>query len=309
MRMLVTGAAGFIGSHLSDKLLKEGHEVLGVDNLSAGSLENLPKHKEFEFMRFDIRSRKPMGEACRGVDYIFHLAADPLVKESAERPIDSFDINVHGTVDVLEAARKAGVKGVLFTSTSAVYGDAKLFPTPETYPTVPISNYAASKIAAEAYVSSYSSAYGIRGTVLRYANVFGPRSGHGVMHDFYFKLKKNPAELHMFGNGKQTKSYLYISDCINATVTAFKKQKEQFNLFNVGSDRTYTVDEIAGFVGKHMDLSPKYSYEGGERGWVGDVTKMRLDVRKLKKLTGWKPKVSMKEGVKLYLEWLSTKKE
>ncbi|MFH0818135.1 MAG: GDP-mannose 4,6-dehydratase, partial [Candidatus Micrarchaeota archaeon] len=191
------------------------------------------------------------------------------------------------------------------TSTSAVYGDAMIFPTPETHPTIPISNYAASKVAAEAYVSSYSSTYGMKGTVLRFANIFGSRSGHGVMHDFYFKLKKNPKELRMFGNGKQTKSYLFISDCIDSVLLAYKRQKSNFEVFNVGSDRTFSVDEIAGLVSSDMGVSPKYSYTGGERGWVGDVTKMRLDVRKLKKLTGWKPKISMKAGVRLYLEWLA----
>ncbi|MFH1470857.1 MAG: GDP-mannose 4,6-dehydratase [Candidatus Micrarchaeota archaeon] len=308
MKILVTGAAGFIGSHLSDRLLREGHEVVGVDNLSAGFLRNIPKHNKFKFRMHDVRDERKMLESCRGIELIFHLAADPLVKESAERPVASFDINVRGTLSVLEAARRTSVEGFVFASTSAVYGDARIFPTPELHPSIPISNYAASKIAAEAYISAYSSTYGFRGTVLRYANIFGPRSEHGVMHDFYFKLKRKPKELLILGNGKQAKSYLYISDCIDATVAAYRKQKPSFDFYNVGSDRMYTVNEIADVVSKDMKLSPKYSYTGGVRGWVGDVNKMRLDVRKLKNLTGWKPKVSFKHGVKLYLEWLGTRK-
>ncbi len=308
MRVMVTGAAGFIGSHLCDRLLSLGNEVLGVDNLSAGRMENLPKHKKFRFERIDIRDNG-FQRLARGIDEIYHLAADPLVKESAERPVESFDINARGTLCVLEAARKSGVNHLVFTSTSAVYGDAVVFPTPETEPMMPISNYAASKIAAESYVSSYASTYGIGGTVFRFANIFGPRGGHGVMHDFYFKLKGNPKELEILGNGKQTKSYLYVSDCVEATILAQEKQKAAYDFFNLGTERTADVNEIADIVSAYLGAKPKRRYTGGKRGWVGDVSKMRLDVRKIKKLTGWKPKVSLEKGVKLYLDWLSKEKQ
>jgi len=305
MKMLVTGAAGFIGSHLCERLLDDGHEVLGIDNLSAGLLSNLPRNEHFKFRKLDIRDEKSMLPIAKGTDYLFHLAADPLVKESAERPVDSFEINARGALNLLESARKHGVKGFAFTSTSAVYGDAVVFPTPEDYPIEPISNYAASKISAESYVSSYSSTYGIKGTVLRYANIYGPRSTHGVMHDFYFKLKKDPGELFILGNGKQSKSYLYVSDCVEATVLAPRRQKTKFGVFNVGSDTTASVDEIAEEISSLMRLKPKRKYAGGKRGWVGDVPKMRLDVRRLKKL-GWKPKISLREGMRKYIEWLGT---
>ncbi len=309
MRMLVTGAAGFIGSHLSERLLSDGHEVLGLDNLSAGLLENLPKHKNFEFKKLDIRDERSVLEVTKDVDSVFHFAADPLVKESAERPAESFEVNARGTLNLLEGARKHGARAFVFASTSAVYGDAKVFPTPETYPIVPISNYAASKISAESYVSSYCSSYGMRGTVLRYANIFGQRSRHGVAHDFYFKLKRNPRELLILGNGKQSKSYLFISDCIGGSLLAYKKQRDVFDIFNIGSDKAFTVDQIADIVSREMGVSPKYSYTGGERGWVGDVPKMRLDVRKLKRVAGWKPKVSLREGVRIYLKWLGTQRK
>jgi UDP-glucose 4-epimerase len=305
MRAIVTGAAGFIGSHLLERLLSDGHQVVGIDNLSSGSLDNLPQNRNFEFVKMDIRDYARVLQTIQGAEVIFHLAADPLVKESAERPLESFEINVRGTVNLLEAARKVGVNGFLFTSTSAVYGDAKILPTPETHPLAPISNYAASKIAAESYISSYSSTYGIRATVLRFANIFGPRSAHGVMHDFFFKLKKNPRELEILGNGKQSKSYLFVSDCVQAALLAQKKQKETFDIFNIGSDAAATVDELADDICSIMKLSPKRKYTGGRRGWVGDVAKMRLETRKIKRTTGWKPKVTLKKGISTYLNWLS----
>ncbi|MFH1448288.1 MAG: GDP-mannose 4,6-dehydratase [Candidatus Micrarchaeota archaeon] len=253
-----------------------------------------------------MRHESSVFRAMRDIECVFHLAADPLVRESAGRPILSFDINVRGTLNVLEAARKRDVASIVFSSTSAAYGDAKVFPTPEVHPAIPISNYAASKISAESYVASYASTYGTKATVLRYANIYGPRSHHGVMHDFYFKLKRNPDELVILGNGKQSKSYLFVTDCIEATISAHAKQRGTFNVFNVGSDRTMTVDEIAKDISSIMGLTPKYKYTGGKRGWVGDVNRMRLDVRKLKRATGWKPTVSMRVGIGEYVKWLST---
>ncbi len=308
MKILVTGAAGFIGGHLSERLLKGDSDIIGVDNLSSGYLSNLPTSRRFKFRKLDVRNAKAMLKVTNGVDTIFHLAADPLVKESADRPLSSFDINVRGTLNMLEAARHCGVKNFVFTSTSAAYGDAKILPTPETHPLIPISNYAASKIAAESYISSYSATYGVKGTVLRFANIFGPRSGHGVMHDFYFKLKKNPRELEILGNGKQSKSYLFVSDCVEAAIIASKKQKGKFDVFNVGSERMTSVDDLAGEISSLMGIVPKRKYTGGVRGWVGDVAKMRLDATKLRKATGWKPKVSLRHGIKVYLDWLATQK-
>ncbi len=306
MKALVTGAAGFIGSHLTDKLIKNGHAVLGIDNLTAGDRETLPKKsKAFSFRKLDVRNKNGIRSAMKNIDVIFHLAADPLVKESVERPVLSFDINVRGTLNVLEAARENDIERIVFTSTSAVYGDARIFPTPEVHPTVPISNYAASKIAAEAYVSSYANSYGIKSTVFRYANVYGPGSTHGVMHDFYFKLKKNPRELTILGDGKQSKSYLYVDDCVDATLLAPRKQKLVFDVFNVGSDKTISVDQIADEISGIMNLNPKYTYTGGKRGWVGDVNRMRLSVKKIKRL-GWEPEVSSSEGIQKYIDWLST---
>jgi len=204
MKTVITGGAGFIGSHLVDALVKEGHEVIVIDNYLSGlSLKN----EKAKYIDKDI-TKDDIIEDLKGTESVFHLAADPNVKTSAENPSESFKLNTIGTFNVLEACRKADVKQIVFTSTSTVYGEAKVIPTPEDYPCEPISNYGASKLAGEAYLSSYSHSYGIKGTSLRYANIFGERSNHGVIFDFFHKLKKNPDKLEILGDGKQEKSYL-----------------------------------------------------------------------------------------------------
>ena len=301
MKTVVTGGAGFIGSHLVDSLVSRGHEVIVIDNHLSGLSY---KNDKAKYVEKDI-TKDNLTEDLEDTEAAFHLAADPNVKTSAEDPRRNFELNVLGTFNVLEACRKTDVKHVVFTSTSTVYGEAEKMPTPEDYPCEPISNYGASKLAGEAYLSSYANSYEIKGTSLRYANIFGERSNHGVMFDFFHKLKKNPKKLKILGDGKQEKSYLHIEDCIPATLTAFKKQKKNYDIFNVGSREKTTVNEIAELVSKELNVSPEFSYTGGERGWIGDVPVMLLDVKKLEAL-GWKPKISFKEGVKIYISWLKS---
>ena len=301
MRCVVTGGAGFIGSHLTDALLEQGHDVLVIDNLSSGKKEYL--NKKAEFFKADINS--DLSSSLKGAEVVFHLAADPDVRASSDDSNPSFRNNVIGTHTLLESCRKADVKSFLLASTSAVYGEAEIIPTPENCLCQPISNYAASKIANEVYLSSYCSTYGLQGTVVRYANIFGERSTHGVMVDFYNKLKKNPKELEILGNGKQDKSYLYASDCISATITAFEKQKKQYDIFNVGSGSKVTVDTLAKILSKKMHLSPRFHYTGSDRGWAGDVRLMLLDTKKIKSL-GWVEKLSFEQGLDRYISWLSS---
>ncbi len=301
MRIIVTGGAGFIGSHLVDALIASDHEVIIIDNLLAGNIENI--NSQARFVNKDIIKDKIVSEFEES-DIVFHLAADPDVRKSAENPGASFDLNVIATFTVLENCRKSSVKRFVFASTSTVYGDAKKIPTPENYPCEPISNYGASKLACEAYISSYAYTYGIKGTVLRFANIFGPRSTHGIIYDFYNKLKRNQNEMEVLGDGKQKKSYLYIDDCISAMLITSKKQKEVFNIFNVGSKETRTANEIAKLMCKILKLTPKFTYTGTPEGWKGDVTKMLLDTKKLRKLN-WEEGVRFEDGVKKYLVWLS----
>ncbi|NYZ76796.1 NAD-dependent epimerase/dehydratase family protein [Candidatus Micrarchaeota archaeon] len=301
MKIVVTGGAGFIGSHLTDALARNGNEVIVIDNLSAGKKENVAR--DAEFIAKDILKESIVQELA-GTDAVFHLAADPDVRASAERPAKSFELNAIATFRLLESCRKGGVKHVVFTSTSVVYGDAETVPTPENYPCTPISNYGASKLACEAYCSSYANSYGIKATVMRYANIFGERSNHGVMYDFFHKLKKNPKELEILGDGNQDKSYLHVEDCVSATLAAFEKQEKIYDVFNVGSSEKQKVKKIAEIVCGGMKLKPKFRYTGGERGWVGDVKLMLLDTKKIRSL-GWKQNVSLEEGINRYVKWLS----
>jgi UDP-glucose 4-epimerase len=306
--ILITGGTGFIGSNLANYFLSKGQYVTVFDNLSAGRIENLAPNlstRNFNFIKGDVRDKEFINSSMKGAEEVYHLAADPSVKDSATDPEGSFRINVDGTFNVLEAARKNDVKKVVFTSSSTVYGETKVLPTPEDHPEIPISNYAASKVADEVYISSYAYTYGIKGVVLRLANIFGPPSAHGVMYDFYKKLQANPKKLEILGDGKQSKSYLYISDCIDAIALASRKQKKVYDYFNVGSTEMTTVDEVARSMCSVLGVKPKFVYTGGKRGWTGDVVKMLLSSKKIEKL-GWKKKVSLREGVKRYIEWLKT---
>jgi len=301
MRIAVTGGAGFIGSHLTDAFVSEGHEVLVIDDLSSGRKEYV--NKKARFVKKDIRS--DLSGDLAGVETVFHLAADPDVRSSAANPQKSFDINVLGTFALLESCRKAGVKRVVFTSTSTVYGETDIIPTPESHPCNPISNYGASKLACEAYLASYAGTYGIKGTSLRLANIFGERSTHGVMFDFFNKLKKDPKKLEILGDGRQDKSYLHVSDCVSAVLIAWKKQKADYDVYNVGSKEKKTVDELARLMCKEMKLNPKFGHTGTQRGWVGDVKLMLLDTKKLEEC-GWKARVGFEEGAKRYLGWITS---
>ena len=300
MRIVVTGGAGFIGSHLTDRLIKQDHEVTVIDDLSSGKKENV--NPDSVFVPKDIGTENVKNELIEA-DAIFHLAADPDVRSSARIPTKSFNHNVLLTFRLLEVCRKADIKHIIFASTSTVYGDADVIPTPEDYSRQPISNYGASKLACEGYLSSYAHSYGIKATILRYANIFGERSNHGVIYDFFHKLKKNPKELKILGDGNQDKSYLHVKDCVSATVNAFEKQEKIYDVFNVGSTEKHKVTEIAKYVCSAMKLKPEFRYTGGTRGWVGDVKLALLDVEKIESL-GWAQKISLKEGIKRYVKWL-----
>ncbi len=301
-KILVTGGAGFIGSHLVEKLLDMGYEVRVLDNLTSGKRENLEKvFSRIEFIQGDIRNIEDLKKAVSGVETVFHMAANPEVRIGDPR--EHYENNILGTYLLLEVMREKGVKDIVFASSSTVYGDAKQLPTPESYgPMKPISVYGASKLACESLISSYTHTYGFKGVVLRYANVVGPRAKRGVVKDFVYKLKKNPRELEILGDGTQTKSYIWIEDAVDATIKAWQETKERFEPYNVGSVDAISVKEIADIVVQEMGLSGvKYHFTGGVmggRGWVGDVKYMHLDISKLMTL-GWKPRYNSSEAVKL----------
>jgi UDP-glucose 4-epimerase len=300
MFCVVTGGAGFIGSHLVDALVSQGNRVSVIDNLSGGQKENLARH----LARGDVTLHEAdllddgWQEVLSGADRVYHLAADPDVRGSARTPDAVFRNNVVATERVLEAMRLHGVPEIVFTSTSTVYGEATVIPTPEDYaPLEPISVYAATKLAGEALISAYCASFSMRAWVFRFANIIGPRSTHGVIWDFIGKLKDNPKELEILGDGRQTKSYLDVRHCVEAMHFATEHATGTYSVYNIGSEDWVDVIAIADIICREMGLSGvTYRFTGGDRGWVGDVPKMQLSVEKMKK-NGWSPGIGSKESV------------
>ena len=301
---LVTGGAGFIGSHLVDTLIANGLNVRVLDNLSTGNLSKLinsKSSKNFQFVKKDLNDFESLSDSLIDVKTVFHLAANPEVKMGYDHPEISYKENIQNTFHLLEQIRKSDVETIVFSSTATVYGETELLPTPEDHgPLFPISPYGASKLACEALISSYCHNYGISGLIFRFANIVGSRSSHGVVWDFIKKLKKDEKKLEVLGDGKQSKSYLHVSDCINSFFFCLGPPTKQIEIFNVGNvDRT-NVMIIAKIVCKNMNLADvKILTTGGDengRGWKGDVKQMHLDITKLKKL-GWTPTLSSSDSI------------
>jgi UDP-glucose 4-epimerase len=309
-KSLVTGGAGFIGSHLAERLLKEGHNVTVLDNFSNGKMENIQhllSRNSISLIKEDLKTPKKLGQIMKNNNLIFHLAANPEVKLGETDPQTHFNENILATFNLLEAMRKNGTpKTIVFTSTSTVYGEAEQVPTPENYgPLIPISTYGASKLACEALIISYAHTFNHHALILRLANIIGPRSNHGVIADFVKKISTNPKELEILGDGTQEKSYMYISDFIEAVIHLTPKSREsteKVNIFNVGSSDKTTVTQIAKIVSKEMNRpNIKFKFTGGVdggRGWKGDVKTMQLSIEKLVQ-TRWKPRYSSEQAVKL----------
>jgi len=300
MKILITGGAGFVGSHLTEALAKE-EDVIVFDNFSLGRRDFLERVNA-KIIQGDIRNFEEIKDACKEADVVYHFAADPDVRKSFSEPLENFRIDVLGTINVLEACRLNDAKQIGFASSSVVYGNAEI-PTPEEAPVAPISIYAAAKVASEYYVTVYSQLYGIKATVLRYANIIGPRLTHGVIYDFYHKLRENPKELEILGNGNQKKSYLHVNDAVDATLLATQKTRK-CDVFNVGSEEMITVRKISRLVVLMLDLKDvRYKYTGGKTGWPGDVPIMLLSIEKLKS-QGWKPKFTIKQSIFDTVNWL-----
>lgn len=301
MNAVVTGGAGFIGSHLVDALIARGETVTVIDNLSTGDIRNIAGHIRSGAVRFIQGDLLLDGwqEHVAGASRVYHIAADPDVRASAANPEGVYIRNVTATVRVLEAMREAGCTEIVFTSTSTVYGEADLIPTPEEYPRMePISIYGGTKLACEAMISAYAHTYGWKSWVFRFANIIGERSNHGVIWDFIHKLRENPSELEILGDGKQTKSYCSVSACIDAVLFTVAHTNAPFTCLNIGSEDWIDVTSIASIVSDEMGLpGVSFHYAGGDRGWVGDIPRMLLSIEKLRSL-GWRSEVTSEQAVR-----------
>ncbi len=283
--------------------MEENNEVIVYDNLSSGKMKFIEEHlgkKNFKFVKDDLLNKERLNKEMKNVDVVFHVAANPDVRLGASDTRVHMEQNVMATYNVLEAMRINGVREIVFTSTSTVYGEATKIPTPEDYgPLIPISLYGASKLGAEAFITSYVHTFDMKAVIYRFANIVGPRGTHGVIYDFIMKLKKNPRELEILGDGTQTKSYLYVKDCVDAIMFGYKNRKKDVEIFNIGSEDWINVRKIADIVVEEMNLSDvKYVFTGGSRGWKGDVPKMMLSIERIKSY-GWSPEHQSEESVRL----------
>jgi len=307
LKALVTGAAGFVGSNLVDRLLAAGHEVTGFDNFSTGLrhfLEAASQSPRFRLVEGDLLDGQAVGRAMAGADFVFHLAANADVRFGPDHPRRDLEQNTIATSNVLEAMRASGVRRIAFSSTGSVYGEPEVFPTPEAAPfPVQTSLYAASKLAAEGLIAAYAAAYGFQACIFRFVSILGERYTHGHVFDFYRQLLAHPDYLSVLGNGRQRKSYLYVQDCINAILLAAEQCTAPVTILNLGTDEYCQVNDSIGWIAGHLAVSPQLSYTGGERGWVGDSPFIFLDCTRMRAL-GWRPELTIRDGIIRTLEFL-----
>jgi len=311
VRIFVTGCAGFIGSSLADRLLIDGHEVIGYDNFSTGTekfLIEAAKSTKFRLIEGDLLDSQTLKKSMAGIDLVFHLAANADVRLGTEHPGRDLEQNTIATHNVLEAMRHNGIKKIAFSSTGSVYGEAEVIPTPEDAPfPVQTSLYGASKLAGEGLIEAYCEGFDFQAWIFRFVSILGERYTHGHVFDFYKKLKADPSRLEVLGNGKQRKSYLYIQDCVDAMLMAIANPTEQVNILNLGVDDYCEVNDSIGWICEEMGVSPDLEYTGGDRGWVGDNPFIFLDTKKIQSL-GWQPKLSIRDGVIKTLQYLQSNK-
>jgi len=303
VKILVTGGAGFIGSHLCDALVASGHNVVAIDNLSLGresNLRQLHNSPSFEFVRGEILDADWFDDfvANGGFECVFHMAANSDIARSHADPSVDLDNTFSTTFRVLEAMRKASIRKLVFASTSAVYGEADGRIREDFGPLKPISHYGAAKLASEGFISSYGENYGIQSWITRFPNVVGPRATHGAVYDFVHKLRRTPGRLEVLGNGTQEKPYLSVHDLVQAILLVWEKTAERVNIYNVGAPTRSKVSDIARIVIEEGPGPAEIAYTGGDRGWIGDVPKFAYDTSAIEGL-GWSPSVSSDEAIRL----------
>lgn len=307
MKIFVTGAAGFIGSNLVDRLLSIGHYVVGYDNFSTGRKEFLKgalENFKFTLIKGDILDLNLLKKSMKNCDICFHLAANADVRFGFNHPRRDLVYNTLGTSNVLEAMRVNNVKKIIFSSTGSIYGEAKEIPTPEdcSFP-IQTSLYGASKLAGEGLIQAYCEGYGMQAWIFRFVSILGERYTHGHIYDFFKTFMKKPLKVNVLGDGEQKKSYLYVGDCLDAMLVAIRNANEKINIFNLGTNEYWTVKESIELVKKHFKTNPKIRYEDRKRGWIGDNPFIYLDTKKIGNL-GWKPKYTIKEAVEKTIKYL-----
>jgi UDP-glucose 4-epimerase len=296
-RVLVTGGAGFVGSHVVGALISRGARVTVIDNLSTGFEAFVPQAPSVELVRGDLLDQTVLDRSCQGQDFVFHFAANADVKEGLSHPRRDVEQNLLATQNVLEAMRKHGVTDIAFSSTGAIYGDSAQLPTPEDAPfPIQTSLYGASKVASEGLLTAYAFGYGFNVWLFRFVSLLGPRYTHGHVFDFWRKLRSDPTRLLVLGNGQQKKSYLHVADCVAGIFTAIERARASINVFNIGHDEWLEVNESVRIICRVLGVNPELSYTGGERGWVGDAPKLLLDTARIRAL-GWAPTRSIESSV------------
>jgi UDP-glucose 4-epimerase len=303
-RAFVTGGAGFIGSHIVDGVLAQGASVVVYDNFCTGREEFLPKTDRLQLKRGDVLDLPALTDAMRDCDFVFHFQANADVRGGREKTRVDLEQNTIATWNVIEAMRLNNIKSIGFASSSAVYGEPDVFPTPESYPPVQTSLYGASKLAGEAMIEAYCEYFNMRCFLFRFVSWIGERYSHGVVFDFMRKLLKDSSRLYVLGNGQQKKSYLYVKDGVAGILMAIEKSTAAKNVYNLGHDDYITVVEVANLIFDELGLSNvKLEFEGSIRGWVGDSPLVHLETSKIKSL-GWRPETSIPEGIRRTVRFL-----
>jgi len=308
--ILVTGGAGFIGSHLCDYLHNEGHNILVLDNLSLGrktNIEHLINKNNFEFIEGDILDSQLLDNLfhTKSFDIVFHMAANSDIAQSYHNPNVDKDNTFMTTYVLLEMMKKYDVKKIVFASTSAIYGDTADVLHEDYGPLKPVSHYGASKLASESFISSFVENYDLQAWIVRFPNVVGERATHGVIYDFIKKLRKDNTKLEVLGDGEQYKPYLYVKDLVEAILFVWKNSNEKLNIYNLGVNSRTKVKDIAQMVIEEMGLEATIEYTGGDRGWVGDVPEFNYDLTKINTF-GWTAKYTSNEAVRKSIQYILT---
>ncbi len=306
-KYFVTGAAGFIASNLTDRLLQMGHEVVGYDNLSTGQrrfLEPALAQPRFRLVEGDLLDPERLGKSMEGCQQVFHLAANADVRYGTHYPRRDLDQNTIATWNVLDCMRQNGIKRIAFSSTGSIYGESKTIPTPEDCPfPVQTSLYGASKLAAEGLIAACCEGFGFQANIFRFVSILGERYSHGHVFDFVLQLLKDPKNLKVLGNGKQRKSYLYVQDCVDAILLADAKAPERVNIYNLGVDGYCEVNDSIGWICERLGVTPELHYTGGDRGWIGDNPFIYLDCQRMRGL-GWEPAHTIQASVIRTVDYL-----